>query len=206
MCLSLYSRFYLDIPSILSIILCYPHFFILMLAKHLQFYQKMTLLPFSIVFKFYLCAYHCIWVFSKTSSISWINLSYPQFYHTYVRGKYQFYRKMSPLLFAIIFVCVPLYLWKFPQKFSIFKFFLWISLIWCETCYMKSVLSENVSTSFFNYVIIVFVCLSLYMRVFIENLQFYQISYVILNFIIDMLDENLWFYEKMSFLPFSLEF
>ena len=49
-----------------------------------------------------------------------------------------------------------------------------------------------------NYVIILFVCLSLYLSFFPNNLQFYQISYVILNFIIDILTENLQFYHKMS--------
>ena len=49
-----------------------------------------------------------------------------------------------------------------------------------------------------NYVIILFVCLSLYLSFFPNNLQFYQISYVILNFIIDILTENLQFYHKLS--------
>ena len=44
--------------------------------------------------------------------------------------------------------------------------------------------------------IILFVCLSLYLRFFQKNPQFYQISYVILNFIMHILDETLQFYHK----------
>ena len=46
-------------------------------------------------------------------------------------------------------------------------------------------LSENISTSFFTDTLIVFVCLSLYLRFYENNLQFYQFSYVIIHFIID---------------------
>ena len=48
----------------------------------------------------------------------------------------------------------------------------------------------------FIYVIILFVCLSLYLSFFQKNLQFYQISYVILNYIMHIFDKNLQFYQK----------
>ena len=116
----------------------------------------------------------------------------------------------------VVFVCKPLYLGKLPQKSSIFKFFLWISLIsyetykifsfirkclhilfqLCNNCicipivvseifqrklsmllvilsnpqfyhtyvrWKSSGLSQNMSSSFFNCILIVFVCLSLYL-------------------------------------------
>ena len=58
------------------------------------------------------------------------------------------------------------------------------------------------STSFFNYILIVFVCLSLYQRFYQENLQFNKISFVILRFIMHILDKNIQFYNKMSLLLF----
>ena len=58
------------------------------------------------------------------------------------------------------------------------------------------------SYSFFNNTLVVFVCLSLYLSFcFPKCLQFYKLSYVILNFNVHMLDENLQFYQKMS-IPF----
>ena len=68
----------------------------------------------------------------------------------------------------------------------------------------SSDLSENIFTSFFNYVIIVFGFLLLYVRFFKENHQFYQLSFVILDFIIHMFDENLQFYHKMCPVTFQL--
>ena len=40
--------------------------------------------------------------------------------------------------------------------------------------------------------------------IFQKNLEFYLLCYVILNFIIHMLDKNLQFYQKISPLPFQM--
>ena len=59
----------------------------------------------------------------------------------------------------------------------------------------------------FNNTLVVFVCLSLYLSFcFPKDLKFYKLSYVILNFNIHMLDENLQFYKKISLLLFSITF
>ena len=92
----------------------------------------------------------------------------------------QFYRKMSLLPFfndiLFVFVCVSLYLWKLHQISSNLIFFLQISLILYEISYTNSsFLIENVFTSFFNYVIIIFVCQSFYLRFFKKIFNF--ISY-----------------------------
>ena len=55
-----------------------------------------------------------------------------------------------------------------------------------------------------NYPIILLVWLSLYVRLFQKNLQFYQMSYIILNFIKYILEENFQFYHKMSPLLFQM--
>ena len=55
-----------------------------------------------------------------------------------------------------------------------------------------------------KYVIVLFVCLSLYLRCFSKNLQFYQLSYVILNFMIHMLDKNFSSTRKYLHFPFQL--
>ena len=66
------------------------------------------------------------------------------------------------------------------------RFFLLISLILYKICHTKSlVLSENDSTSFINYVIIIFLCLSLYLRFFqgIFNFIIYPMYSSILSYI-----------------------
>ena len=70
----------------------------------------------------------------------------------------------------------------------------------------SSILSENTSTYFFKYILIVFVCLSLFLIFLPLKLQFYQLSYVILNLIIHMFVESLQFYTKMSQPQFSIIF
>ena len=151
-----------------------------------------------------------IWVFSQ-KNLQFYKLScYPQFYHIYDRSNFSILNEnvSSSLLDYILigFVWLPLYLWKLAQKFSIFKFFP-MNFPYLKICSMKSsVLAENVSTSLFNCILIVFVCLSLYLRFFQKNLQFYELSYVILNFIIHMLEENIIFHRKMSPLLFTITF
>ena len=46
----------------------------------------------------------------------------------------------------------------------------------------SSVLPEHISSSFFNYILIIFRCLLLYLSFFQKYLQFFQLSYIILNF------------------------
>ena len=119
--------------------------------------------------------------FFSQKNLQFYKLScYPQFYHIYDRSNFSILNEnvSSSLLDYILigFVWLPLYLWKLAQKFSIFKFFP-MNFPYLKICYMKSsVLAENVSTSLFNCILIVFVCLSLYLRFFQKNLQFYELS------------------------------
>ena len=106
----------------------------------------------------------------------------------------------------ILFVCLSLYLF-FPKISSI------LSIIICNPQFyhtyvrLKSaVLPENISTSFFNYILIIFGCLLVYLRFFSKKSQFYQLSDVILNFIVHLLDNYLQFYQKISPLTFSIMF
>ena len=119
------------------------NFIILIWDENLQFYMKMSSCLF-LLFSMFICT---------SIIVSMVILSYPQFYHTYVRRKSTILIENVSTSFSdyilIVFVCLPLYLWKLPQKSSIFKFFLWISLTLSEICYTKSsVLSENISNSF----------------------------------------------------------
>ena len=107
-------------------------------------------------------------------------------------------------LYSIVFVCLSQYLWFFLNKSSI------LSVILCNPPFYhtyvrgkSSVLSECLHF-LFQLCVIVFVCLSLYLRCFKENLKFFQLSYVILNFIIHMLDENLQFIQKCLHILFQL--
>ena len=82
------------------------------------------------------------------------------------------------------------------KKFSI----LYITLCYPKFCHTyvrwkSSVLYENDSTFSFNYILIVFICLSLYL--FFSIFKFIN-SYVILIFITQTLYENHQFYMKMS--------
>ena len=108
----------------------------------------------------------------------------------------------------IVFVCWSLYLSFFPNKSSI------LSIILCNPQFYhtyvrgkSSVLYEIVSSSFFNNTLVVFVCLILYLTFcFRKYLQLFKLSYIILNFNIHMIDENLLFYQKTSLFLFSITF
>ena len=158
-------------------------------------------------------AYPCIWVFfKKKTSILSFTLCNPQFCHAYFRWKSSVLSEnITTSLFnyiLIVFLCRSLYLSIFPNKSSI------LSIILCNPQFYhtyvrwkSSVLYKIVSSSFFNNTLVVFVCLSLYLSFcFPKYLQFYKLSYVILNFNIHMLDENLQFYQKMSLFLFSITF
>ena len=142
-----------------------------------QLYSQYTCMPI-IVSEF----------FPKKSSILSVILCNPQFYDTYVRLKSSVLpENISTSLFnylIILFVCLSLYLSFFLKKKSKI-----LSVILCNPLFYHayfrwqcSVLSENISTSLFNYILTVFVCRSLYLSIFPINLQFYQLSYVIFIF------------------------
>ena len=151
-CISVFLK-YLKYYQLSYVIL---NFIMHILDENHQFYQKISPLPFSIIFYMYLNTDHCIWVFPNKSSIVSIILCNPQFYHTSVR-------------------------WKYSVPF------------------------KNVSSSCFNNTLVVFLCLSICPGFcFPKYLQFYKLSYVILNFNIHMLDENLQLYQKISPLLFQL--
>ena len=69
----------------------------------------------------------------------------------------------------ILFVCLPLYLWKLQQKSSIFT---WVSIILSEMLYKIISFIRKCLHFLFNYMIILFLCLSLI-------LHFSQISTIL---------------------------
>ena len=99
----------------------------------------------------------------------------------------------------IVFVIRSLHLSIFLNKFQFFIFLCYSQFYHTYYRWKSSVLYKNVSSSFFDTTLVVFVCLSLYLSFgFPKYLQFYKLSYVIFNFNMYMLDENLQFYQKMS--------
>ena len=143
------------------------------------------------VFKCILIVFVCLSLypsfFLNKSSFFSINLCYPQFYLTYVRGiSSVLWENVSTSFFnyiLIIFVWAPLYLWKLPQKSSIFKFFLWISLFLWNMLYRIFSFVRKCLHFIFNYVITLFVCLLFFWKfsnkisilsLILCNLQFYH--------------------------------
>ena len=151
-------------------------------------------------------------IFPRKSSILSVILCNLKFYHAYFRWKSSVLSEnVSTSLFnyiLIVFVCRSLYLGFFPNKCSV------LSIIFCNPQFYhtyvrwkSSVLYENVSSPFFNNILGVFVCLSLYLSFcFPKYLQLYTFSYVILNFNIHMLEKNLQFYQQLSLFIFSISF
>ena len=104
--------------------------------------------------------------FSKKSSI-WSDILYNhQFYHADFRWKASVLSEnISTSLFnyiQLVFVCTSFYLSIFPSKSSI------LSIILCSPqiyhtyiTWKSSLLYKNISISFFNYILIVFICLSM---------------------------------------------
>ena len=157
-------------------------------------------------------------IFSKKSSI-WSDILYNhQFYHADFRWKASVLSEnISTSLFnymQLVFVCTSFYLSIFPSKSSI------LSIILCSPqiyhtyiTWKSSLLYKNISISFFNYILIVLICLSMFLRFFKKvfnfinyvmvssfyhtYIQFYKLCHVILIFIIHILDENSQFYMKM---------
>ena len=104
-------------------------------------------------------------------------------------------------------ICMPIIVSEFcPNKSSI------LSIVLCNLQFYPnyvrwkySILHENVSSPIFNNTLFVFVCLSLYLSFrFPKYLQFYKLSYVILNFNVHMLDENLQYISKYLYFFFQL--
>ena len=98
----------------------------------------------------------------KKSSILSINLCDPPIYHTNVLWKSCFIRKYLHFLFHLHSncICMPIISSEFFQQFLI------LSIILCNPQFYHTqirwkyaVLSENILTSFFNYILKVFVCL-----------------------------------------------
>ena len=104
-----------------------------------------------------------------------------------------------------IFICLLLYLSLFQKNLQYYQLTYVILQFIIQMFYENLVLSENISTSFFIYILIAFVCLSFHLS-FSNNFLYYQLSYVILNFITHRLDENMQYYPKISWLPFSIIF
>ena len=102
-----------------------------------------------------------------------------------------------------IYICLSLYLRLF-FKIQFYKLCCYPDTYHTNNIWKSSVLYENVSSSLFNNTLVLFLCLSLYLSFCCPNcLQFYKLSYVILNFNIHMFDENLQFYQKMSLFLFQ---
>ena len=120
-----------------------------------------------------------------------------------------FSENLSPFFLTyilILFVCLSLYL-RFYQKMSSI-----LSIILCNPQFYhtyvrwkSTVLSENVSSSFFDCILFVFLCFSLHLSLFQKTLNF--INYLELSSIFSyMLEENLQFYRKISPLLFKNTF
>ena len=133
------------------------------------------------IFYFYLYAYHCICVF--LNSILYIILSYPQFYHTHVREKSSILIENISTSFSdyvlIVFVSLPLYLWKLPHKTSFFKIFPMNFPYFIRNMLYKIFSFVRKCLHFiFNYEIFLFVFLSMYLSFFqkIFNNLIYEIE------------------------------
>ena len=87
----------------------------------------------------------------------------------------------------------------FPRKSSILLVIICNAKFYhAHVRWKSSVLSENVSTSFQLYSNCIGMSIIVYEFSFSKNLHFKKFSYVILNFIIHMLDENLVLYKNVS--------
>ena len=120
----------------------------------------------------------------KTLKFKFFPMNFPYFIRNMLYKIFSFNKKVSNSFFnnvIIEFVCLSLYL-RFSKK-------IFLSIIQCNQFYHTyviwkySVLSEKVSSSFFNCILIVFVCLSFYLSFLFKKILFYKLSYVILNFI-----------------------
>ena len=141
--------------------------------------------------------------FSK--NLQFYKLSYPQYYHTYVTVKSEallenvstsFFNyilffmnnilclKITTKIFSfeIFPMNVPYFIWNMLYKTFIFVR-KWLHFLFqlCDNICMPIIVSE----------------------IFPRNLQFYNLSHVILNFIIHTSDENLQFYQKICLVNFS---
>ena len=86
-------------------------------------------------------------------------------------------------------------IWVFKKIFNFINYLMISSIYHMYVIWKCSVLYENVFTSYFNYILNVFVCLSLYVF-FSRKSSIFKLSYVILNFIIHMIEENFHFKRK----------
>ena len=124
--------------------------------------------------------------FSKKSSDLKIIWCYPQFYHTYVRWKSCFIQKYLHLLFQLYFNCIwmPIIVPEiFLRKSSFLSLFLCSNQLYHTYVRGKSlVLSENVSFFFLNCILIVFVNLPMYLRIFAKQSSIFKIILSFLQF------------------------
>ena len=141
-------------------------------------------------FKYFLC------ISLTLSVICYINL--------------QFCQKISPLHFQISdnFICMPITVSDFFHRNSSI-----LSVIICNCQFYDTCLNKIfTSTRKYLYFPLQLCDNSIWMPIIVsecffqKNLKFYQLSYVILNFIMLILDQNLQFYQKISPLPFSIIF
>ena len=153
---------------------------------------------------------HYIWFFLNKSLILSIILCNPQFYHIYVRGKsLDLYANVSPFFFnntLVVLVCLSLYLsFYFPKYLQFYKL---IFVILNFNIHMLDenfhFFSENISISFFNYILIVFVSLSLYLWKLPQKSSNFSFPINFQHFIRYMLCKLLQIYQKISSLPFHL--
>ena len=131
------------------------------------------------------------------------------FYHKYVIWKSSvFYDNVSTSPFKYIlniFVCISLYLCFFFK--NIFNFINYLgTLNFIIDILEKNLrfLNKNVSTWFFDYTLIVFVCLPLSVRIITKKLKFFNLSYEFPLLYQECLIINLQFCQKMSPLHFQL--
>ena len=123
----------------------------------------MSPLPFSIIPKLYFYAYPCIWVlFSKVSSI----LCYLLYSSILRKCLYSFFQLYSNCICKPIIVSVKITtkIFKFYCFPMYFHYFIRYML-----CKLLQIYQKNISTSFLNYIIILFVCLPFYLWKLAQN-------------------------------------
>ena len=102
----------------------------------------------------------------------------------------------------VLYVCLSLYLSFFQKNLQFYPLSHVILNFMIHVRLKYSVRPEHIFTSLFNYILIIFECLS---ECFL-NLKCYQLSYVTLNFIMHILEEMFHFYQKISPLCISITF
>ena len=117
------------------------------------------------------------------------SMNFPNFIRNRLYEIFSFIRKYVHFLFnhvITMFVCLSLYLCFFKKNSILYHIVCNPQFNHADFRWKYSVISYNVSTFPFNWILILFLCLSLDFRFFSKNLQFYTL-FPVINFIIHIL-------------------